>query len=143
MNYTPASKTGRVQSKILSPRLGYNLVAEQYDRTTWKKFWKRNEYPIVKNLIQRISGSGKRGRALDVGCGTGLYSRLLGSYFSDVVAVDISDRMIELAEQHSSGKSKIEFIREDFLEFRTKNKFDIILTARTMSHISNLHSFIK
>ena len=34
---------------IYSAKDGYNAIAQYYDDWKWQKFWKRNEFPIIKH----------------------------------------------------------------------------------------------
>ena len=47
--------------------------------------------------------------ALDVGCGTGSFSRLLAERSGRVVALDLSPRMIEIAKERSKQYPNIQF----------------------------------
>jgi SAM-dependent methyltransferase len=56
----------------------------------------------VDRLLRRI-GSLAGKSALDVGCGTGRWSRLLASRGADVLAVDRSSAMLDVAAQRTTG----------------------------------------
>ena len=68
-------------------------------------------------IVERISsfeGMGfhiKRAAAIDFGCGIGRVSRWLANCFSHVVGVDISPKMLELAESHNAQRFPITFVR--------------------------------
>jgi ubiquinone/menaquinone biosynthesis C-methylase UbiE len=51
----------------------------------------------------------QRRSALDIGCGTGEFSRLLSKRFEEVIATDLSPNMIEVAKQRSRQFSNIDF----------------------------------
>jgi ubiquinone/menaquinone biosynthesis C-methylase UbiE len=61
----------------------------------------------VERLLGRV-GSVAGARAIDVGCGTGRWSRLLSARGADVLAVDRSASMLEVAAQQTAG---VEFVR--------------------------------
>jgi 2-polyprenyl-3-methyl-5-hydroxy-6-metoxy-1,4-benzoquinol methylase len=65
---------------------------------------------------------------LELGCGTGNDAIWFAKKGFDVTAVDISERVINLAYEKSSaeGISNIEYIIEDIFSFSTEKKFDII-----------------
>ncbi len=54
--------------------------------------------PVVDSLIE-VGGLDGTGRLLDVGCGTGQVFGPLGKYFREVVAIDPSDEMLEVARR--------------------------------------------
>jgi SAM-dependent methyltransferase len=57
------------------------------------------EFAVVLELFGKLLGG--RGRLLDVGCGPGWTSLFLARAGYDVVGVDISERMIEIARERS------------------------------------------
>lgn len=52
---------------------------------------------------------------LDIGCGTGEFSRLLAKRADKVIAIDLSPNMIEFAKQHSKHYTNIDFQVADVL----------------------------
>jgi SAM-dependent methyltransferase len=73
-----------------SPDL-YRGTAEYYDRF-------RLPYPdtLISDLLQRTAPSGRRGRLLDLACGTGQLAFALRSSFAEVWAVDQEPGMVEV-----------------------------------------------
>jgi SAM-dependent methyltransferase len=58
-------------------------------------------------LLKQIPASCEA--ALDVGCGTGAFSRLLAKRADQVLALDLSPRMVEIAKSRSKQDTNIEF----------------------------------
>src|ERR1051325_2781752 len=56
------------------------------------------------------------GRALEVGCGTGAFTRLLAPKVNHVTAIDLSDEMVRLARQRSESYSNIDYAVGDILQ---------------------------
>jgi ubiquinone/menaquinone biosynthesis C-methylase UbiE len=52
----------------------------------------------------------KPGRVLDLGCGNGILLQEISSRIGSGVGVDISERMLRLAREHTSGLSNISFL---------------------------------
>ena len=67
----------------------FGEVAEQYDRV-------RPEYPV--ELVDRLLAGGPR-TVLDVGCGTGISSRLFIARGCTVVGLEPDPRMAEVARR--------------------------------------------
>jgi 2-polyprenyl-3-methyl-5-hydroxy-6-metoxy-1,4-benzoquinol methylase len=67
-------------------------------------------------------------RIADFGCGPGLYASRLAKLGASVTGIDFSARSIEHArvEAEQSGLS-IEYINQNYLDFQTEDRFDIIL----------------
>jgi len=63
----------------------------------------------------------------DFGCGPGLYTMRFAKYGADVTGVDFSKTSIEYAkEQAEKKKLNIKYILQDYLEFETNKRFDLI-----------------
>ena len=74
--------------------------------------------------------------ALDVGCGTGAFSRLLAARFDRVLALDLSPNMIRVARERSAATSNIDFEVADVMT-RTlaPGSFDCIASLATLHHL--------
>ncbi|MDD5427916.1 MAG: malonyl-ACP O-methyltransferase BioC [Candidatus Omnitrophica bacterium] len=77
-------------------------------------------------LVKRLP-TGNIDTILEIGCGTGNYTRLLREAFkeSKIKAIDISDEMIRVAKQKSAGKNT-DFIAADIETAVFDEKFDLI-----------------
>ena len=74
--------------------------------------------------------------ALDVGCGTGAFSRLLAKTADRVLALDLSPNMIGLAGERSARFPNIDFRVADVLTLELPaEKFDCIATIATLHHL--------
>ena len=81
---------------------------------------------------------------LEIGCGTGTFSRRLAEHSGHVVAVDLSPEMIRLARVRSDNIPNIEFqlgdIRERVLAVES---FDCIASIATLHHLSYREMLLK
>lgn len=67
-------------------------------------------------------------RIADFGCGPGLYTSRLAKNGADVTGIDFSKRSIEYAKEQASKENlAIRYIRQNYLEFETDQRFDLIL----------------
>src|SRR5215208_1368827 len=62
---------------------------------------------LLKRLPERLD------EALEIGCGTGAFARLLAQRCERVVAVDLSPRMIEVARTRSKEHRNVEYVVAD------------------------------
>jgi ubiquinone/menaquinone biosynthesis C-methylase UbiE len=75
-------------------------------------------------------------RALDVGCGTGSFTRLLASRCDRVTAIDLSPRMIEVARERSRGLANVDFVQADVTSHDLgREQFDCISSIATLHHL--------
>lgn len=74
--------------------------------------------------------------ALDIGCGTGSFSRKLAAHFANVRALDLSPEMIRLARERSAQFPNIEFELVDVIDRNLPGEsFDCIATIATLHHL--------
>lgn len=110
----------------------FDSVAPGYiKKSEWKIWrWLRQKEAIA---ITDLIGSGSLGDVLELGCGTGYYTRRLSQQGCQcLVAVDFSPRMIE--EYHIPGCVKK---TADIQEFISEDKFDLILCAGALEFLQH------
>ena len=92
----------------------------------------------ARELISRIKNNGFC-NILDIGCGTGNYTRLLKEKFpyARITAIDISDRMTQIARDKLKG-SDIAFIANDAEAVRFKERFDLISSNAAFQWLGDL-----
>jgi ubiquinone/menaquinone biosynthesis C-methylase UbiE len=78
-----------------------------------------------------------KGAALDIGCGSGILAFELAQYYDNVVAVDLSAKMLAIASQKRSAPN-IEYIQMDASQLAIDRQFDLIVSAATFHHLPNL-----
>ncbi|BAY24449.1 type 11 methyltransferase [Calothrix sp. NIES-2100] len=85
-------------------------------------------------LLQQLSPHCER--ILDIGCGTGVFTRLLAQRADRVTAVDLSAKMIEVAQQRSQSYANIDFQVADILQWQFPFEyFDAIASIATVHHL--------
>lgn len=112
--------------------------------------WDKNVYHDPVKLEKIINALELRQgyKVLDVGSGTGvmipyLYNKIKNSGI--IVALDISEKMISIAEQKHPPSTfpNIKFIVQDINEFQLKNEYEVILCYSCFPHFSNQSYSIK
>ena len=102
----------------------HDSVASIYDGLT--DFISLNQTVVTKDyLLEKIEGDTK---VLVVGCGTGYIATKARQKGANVVAVDISKKMIERAKKHAVENEAhgITFVQKDFLNLEMEDEFDCI-----------------
>jgi SAM-dependent methyltransferase len=75
--------------------------------------------------------------ALEVGCGTGTFARLLAERSEVVVAVDLSPRMVEVARTRSKGHPNVEYVVADAASWEfSSERFDCVASIMTLHHLA-------
>jgi len=95
--------------------------------------WSHNDYyhPFLLRHVPRSCT-----QALDIGCGTGGFSRLLAQQARHVLALDLSPQMIRLAQERSARFNNIEYQVADVLKYELPvDHFDCIGSIATLHHL--------
>jgi ubiquinone/menaquinone biosynthesis C-methylase UbiE len=94
------------------------------------------EQPAISALLDGLP----TGRALDVACGTGRFTRLLLDHGDDVTGVDPSDAMLSRAR---SSAPQATYHRASFLRLPFPDaSFDIVCCGLALTHVPLLHGAI-
>lgn len=82
--------------------------------------------------------------ALEIGCGTGAFARLLAKRCRRVVGIDLSGEMIRVARSRSVGFGNVEFqIKDAMTRDFPKAHFDYICSIATLHHLQQRELFVK
>lgn len=96
--------------------------------------WHREEAPelLKRAIAQRASA----GRALDLGCGEGVYAVYLAQHGFSVVAVDFVPAALAAA-RHCAERAgvAIEFREDDVVDCETPSAFDVVLDSGCLHHL--------
>jgi 2-polyprenyl-3-methyl-5-hydroxy-6-metoxy-1,4-benzoquinol methylase len=111
------------------------LWDKEYSGTKWN-FAYHSETDCVYPHLQKYAANGS---ILDLGCGMGnTANELAESAYQRYLGVDISEVCLSKAtrrSQESGRAAKNEFVRGDFLQFSTPEKFDVILFRESLYHV--------
>ena len=88
-----------------------------------RKFIERSSAWINSNLQLK-----QNSKIIDFGCGPGLYTTLLAEAGLSVTGIDFSSNSISYAKRVAEEKKlKINYINENYLNFQTNEKFDLVM----------------
>jgi SAM-dependent methyltransferase len=107
----------------------FDRFAADYDR------FASLEPPHLLNwLLTQLSAHGVR--ALDAGCGAGRHTRLLAERFDEVLGVDISAPLIDIARHHPGPN--VRYLVSDLMSFTDNAGFDLVFSSTTLHHLPDL-----
>jgi len=97
----------------------------------------RAGYDELLNWAAAVAATGDSSVVLDLGSGTGNLSLRLKRY-RELVCVDISKEMLQIAQNKLSSRDNIMWIEEDILEFLCKSRktFDVIVSTYAIHHLT-------
>lgn len=78
---------------------------------------------------------GPRRRALEVGCGTGLFTEYFAASGADILAVDISAPLIERARARGLPAGQVRFLCRRFEECDVDGPFDAVIGSSVLHHL--------
>lgn len=105
----------------------YNQIAAQYQQAKEQLWRSRIETHSLMQLVGTLAGK----KVIDVACGEGFFTRKLRrAGAAQVVGIDISERMVELARaQEASAPLGIEYLVEDARATGPPQDFDLAVSA--------------
>jgi SAM-dependent methyltransferase len=74
--------------------------------------------------------------ALEIGCGSGSFSRLLAERSRHVLGLDLAPTMVRIAQERSINYPNVEYLAADVLQWDfPREKFDCIASIATLHHL--------
>jgi len=110
-------------------RQSFDSFAADYDR-----FATLEPRRVLQWLITQLPGHA--GRALDAGCGSGRYEQVLARHFDEVIGIDISAPLIDIARHRSH--TNVRYVVGDLMSFSDATGFDLVFSSTTLHHVSDL-----
>ena len=110
----------------------FDAFAETYDRLA------SLSAGFVRSFIESVLPEEGR-RAVDLGCGTGHHAAILATRFEEVLAVDISSPMLEIARARRALPN-ISYELRDLRDVSPEKDgcFDLVFSASTLHHVPDL-----
>jgi SAM-dependent methyltransferase len=117
----------------------------------FERMWKQgdpwesehSEYDQASYSCQLALLEGRRyGRALELGCGAGFFTRRLAQMASRVLAIDVAPSAISRARVNVTDE-RIDFRVVDAVEYdpRTEGPWDLIVMSETIYALASVHTF--
>lgn len=110
----------------------FDTFAETYDRLA------SLSGGFIRSYIESVLPEEGR-RAVDLGCGTGHHAAILATRFEEVLAVDISSPMLEIARARRA-RPNIRYELRDLRDVSPERDgcFDLVFSAFTLHHVPDL-----
>ena len=136
-----------MQNTYLAKRARLENYFNEVSSDAWDKLTSNEPVSFVRQLVregrekmqiaimEKLPHDLKGMRILDAGCGTGSLSRMLDERGAEVVGVDISDKLIDVAKNRSTANKNIEYFAGDMKE-QSFGNFDYIIAMDSLIHYS-------
>jgi 2-polyprenyl-3-methyl-5-hydroxy-6-metoxy-1,4-benzoquinol methylase len=114
----------------------YNKLSKKYSDYIKKDPIKNYiQYPNSLKFLGKIKGK----KVLDIGCGDGYLTRQIAKLGAKITAYDYSKKQIALAlAKEKKDKLGIKYFVDDQFSFKTKEKFDLVISAMVLHYAENL-----
>jgi tRNA (cmo5U34)-methyltransferase len=124
------------EKKMAEIRSTFSAGANRYD------VWIRKVIPRYEEMLDVLvscipANRNDKIRAIDIGCGTGALSlKLLDSYpRMELTCLDMTESMLDLAKERTSGRGGIRFFLSDIYDFEFDGSYDLAISSLALHHI--------
>jgi ubiquinone/menaquinone biosynthesis C-methylase UbiE len=119
----------------------YDNIARQYKKSKTLPFRLHIEWYSYKKLLGNVAGKS----VLDLACGEGFYTRLIKNLgAANVVGVDISEKMIELArKREDKDQLGIQYKVCDVMNLGKIGNFDLVVASYLLNYAQTRDQLLK
>lgn len=122
----------------------WDSVSGTYKFKQWEKDnISRFDFVLTKNAMIKFLKPSKKDSILEIGCGPGKWTNILSEKCKKIVSVDISKKMIYEAKKYCKCRKNISFIHGDIMELNFDEKFDKIISVRSLEYIKNKKALLN
>jgi SAM-dependent methyltransferase len=130
----------RVQEGIASV---FDRASGYYRDMRWEKNpVTRLEKRLTSEVLAQELGDGPAASALEIGCGPGTWTALLADRAAEVVALDLSEKMLERAREAVS-QPNVSFVHGDAAAFAPARAFDLVMSVRVLEYVPEWRSIVR
>jgi cyclopropane fatty-acyl-phospholipid synthase-like methyltransferase len=94
--------------------------------------WHRDEPPRL--LEEAVASRPDRGRALDLGCGSGIFSVYLARQGFEVTGIDFMPEAIRMSRERAAAAGvETQFVEADLLRWEPESSFELVFDRGTLN----------
>ena len=86
-------------------------------------------------LIAATAGLNGDSRALEIGCGTGIFTEILARTGAGIVAVDISTELLDMARSRNLPSDQVVLLEKRFEDCDVDGPFDAVVGSSVLHHL--------
>ncbi|MGE0086976.1 MAG: class I SAM-dependent methyltransferase [Desulfococcaceae bacterium] len=100
-------------------------------------------------LIIRGAGLKPGMKVLEIGCGTGFFTEMFAKSGAHILAVDISDDLLEIARKRGLPSETVSFVTARFEDCDAQGPFDAVIGSSILHHLdiktalAKIHSLLR
>jgi len=138
----PSVDTNLERAQDKPSRFDFDAAADAYDKwyeTAEGAMYDRLEKKAVSKYLPRNAQGMK---LLEVGCGTGHWGRFFSDYGFEVTGIDVSERMIKIAQSKNIPNVSFQIADGHSLPFGD-NSFDVTAAITTLEFVHNAEKVVR
>lgn len=112
----------------------HTILAKNYN--VEQPYFRAENVARIKGIMRKLVGEGRKGRLLDLGCGTGFILDLARDYFDGLIGVDITPAMLAQVDL-AAGKTAIVQADTERLPLQ-ETQFDVCSAYSFLHHLYDL-----
>ena len=123
--------------------------AKAFFEDLWRRgdFWQLESSEFERARLARlfaVIADRHYGRALDIGCGIGTFTRQLAGLAQEVFGLDVSDAAIHRARRELPDR-RVQFRQANIIEYdvRSEGPWDLVVIAETVYYLGWLYTFFE
>ncbi len=115
----------------------FNRIAKRYDSRRKDLIPCFDDY--YGTIIDLLPDDNQSPKILDIGAGTGLLTQMVYEKFpeAEITLIDIADEMLDVARDRFRGVDSISYVTADYTKHDFTEKFDIIVSALSIHHLTH------
>lgn len=125
----------------------YCYMAYLFRAIAWRLAFKYFASDMVKyrgDLTGFITSNiGENDSVIDIGCAVGNLTRVIAGKAKKVVAIDIDSTYLDRIDRKDPVYRNTTFIREDIIDFNSREKFDVAVLVHVIEHMSNGEAVLR
>lgn len=128
--------------KEIQSKFDFDAIADGYDlwyETAEGAMYDHLEKKVISKYLPR---NVQRMKLLEIGCGTGHWSQFFSEYGFEVTGIDVSDRMIKIAQNKDIPNASFQIMDGQSLPFGD-GSFDVAAAITTLEFIDNAESVVQ
>lgn len=104
----------------------------RYDRGTEHREAWLGEMDTAQNALRAL---GPVETALELACGTGIWTEVLTTMATHTLAIDASEEVIALNRKKLSNAKNVEYRQADLFKWHPQSEYDLVVCAFWLSHV--------
>lgn len=102
------------------------------------------DYIMHQYMIKTFKPWIKPGKALEMGCYKGEFTKLLAQHYQDITVIEGSSDLITIANENlTAANKKIKYINSSFETADIQEKFDAVFLIHTLEHLDDSVAVLK